>query len=57
MYQSPIRRKNRTGGEEHVVAVVGWIALVLIALIIIVGLYVFFRSIPDIRRYRRIRNM
>ncbi len=38
-------------------AVVGWIALVLIALIIIVGLYVFFRSIPDIRRYRRIRNM
>lgn len=38
-------------------AVVGWIALVLLALVIVFGLYVGVRSIPDLTRYRRIRNM
>ncbi len=38
-------------------AVIGWIALVLIALAVIVGVAVLLRSIPDIRRYSRIRKM
>lgn len=38
-------------------AVVGIVALVLVALVILGGLFIGLRSIPDIRRYRRIRNM
>lgn len=37
--------------------VVGWVALVLLALVIAFVLFMGVRSIPDIRRYRRIRNM
>ncbi len=33
------------------------IALLLIALLVLVGLYVGLRSIPDIRRYMKIRGM
>jgi hypothetical protein len=38
-------------------AIVGMITLILLALVVLIGLYVVVRSIPDIRRYRRIRSM
>lgn len=38
-------------------AVVGIVALVLVALVVLGGLFIGLRSIPDIRRYRKIRNM
>jgi hypothetical protein len=38
-------------------AIVGLIALIIVALVVLIGLYVGVRSIPDIRRYRRIRSM
>lgn len=37
--------------------VLGIIFLVLIALGVLAGLILFIRSIPDIRRYKRIRDM
>jgi len=36
---------------------VGWVTLAVLAIIVLVALYVGLRSIPDIRRYRKIRNM
>jgi hypothetical protein len=38
-------------------AVVGWIAIIVVALIVLVGLIFAAASLPDLRRYRRIRNM
>jgi hypothetical protein len=38
-------------------AVVGIIALVLVGITILVALFVGFRSVPDIRRYRRVRRL
>jgi hypothetical protein len=38
-------------------AIVGMITLIILALVVLIGLYVGIRSIPDIRRYRRIRSM
>ena len=38
-------------------AVVGWIAIVIVALAVLVGLIFLATSLPDLRRYRRIRNM
>lgn len=38
-------------------AIVGLIALIIVALVVLIGLYVGVRSIPDIRRYRKIRSM
>ena len=38
-------------------AVVGYIALALVAVVVLVGVAVLIRSIPDIRRYSRIRKM
>jgi len=37
--------------------VVGWIATIVVALIILAGVVVGLRSIPDIRRYLRMRHM
>jgi hypothetical protein len=39
------------------VKIVGEIALIIVALFILIGLYVGLRSIPDIRRYMKIRSM
>jgi hypothetical protein len=39
------------------VNVVGEIALIILALFVLIGLYVGLRSIPDIRRYMKIRSM
>ncbi len=37
--------------------IVGEITLIILALAILIGLYAGLRSIPDIRRYLRIRGM
>ena len=38
-------------------AVVGIIALVIVGIAILIALFVGFRSVPDIRRYRRVRRL
>jgi hypothetical protein len=38
-------------------ATVGIVALVLVGIVILSGLYLSLRSVPDLRRYRRIRHM
>ncbi len=37
--------------------VVGWVAVSVVGVVVVGGLYVGVRSIPDMRRYLRIRNM
>ncbi len=37
--------------------VVGWIATGVVAVVVIGGVVVGLRSIPDVRRYMKIRNM
>ena len=36
---------------------VGWLATGIVGVLVVGGLYVGVRSIPDMRRYLRIRNM
>jgi len=36
---------------------VGWVTLVVLAIIVLVALFIGLRSIPDIQRYRKIRKM
>lgn len=36
---------------------VGWVATGVVGVIVAGGLYIGVRSIPDMRRYLRIRNM
>jgi hypothetical protein len=38
-------------------SVVGVIALVIVGIGILIALFVGFRSVPDIRRYRRVRRL
>lgn len=38
-------------------AVVGWIAVIVVALLVLFALIMLATSMPDLRRYRRIRNM
>jgi len=38
-------------------AVIGWITVVVIAVVVLIAAAVLLRSIPDIRRYSRIRKM
>lgn len=37
--------------------VLGWVFLAVIALTVLLGLFWLVRSVPDIRRYQRIRGM
>jgi hypothetical protein len=37
--------------------VVGWVATGVVAVVVVAGVAVGLSSIPDIRRYLRIRNM
>jgi Family of unknown function (DUF6893) len=37
--------------------VVGWIATIVVALIVLAGVVVGVRSIPDVQRYMRMRHM
>ena len=38
-------------------AVVGWVATAVVGVIVVSGLLVGVTSLPDIRRYLKIRNM
>ncbi|WP_407666228.1 DUF6893 family small protein [Mycobacterium pinniadriaticum] len=38
-------------------AVVGWIATSIVAVVVVAGVVVGVRSIPDVQRYLRIRHM
>ncbi len=42
---------------EGVQGVEGWVFLGLLALLVLVGLMVFIASLPDIRRYSKVRQM
>jgi hypothetical protein len=37
--------------------VIGWIATSVVAVVVLGGVVVGLRSIPDVRRYMKIRNM
>lgn len=37
--------------------VIGWVATGVVAVVVVGGLVVGLRSIPDVRRYMKIRNM
>jgi hypothetical protein len=37
--------------------VIGWIATGVVAVVVVGGVVVGLRSIPDVRRYMKIRNM
>jgi hypothetical protein len=37
--------------------VVGWVATGVVAVVVVGGVFVGLRSIPDVRRYMKIRNM
>jgi uncharacterized protein DUF6893 len=37
--------------------VVGWVATGVVAVVVVAGVLVGLRSIPDVRRYMKIRNM
>lgn len=38
-------------------AVVGWIATSLVAVVVVAGVVIGVRSIPDVQRYLRMRHM
>jgi hypothetical protein len=38
-------------------AVVGWIATSLVAIVVVAGVVIGVRSIPDVQRYMRMRHM
>ena len=38
-------------------AVIGWIATIFVALIVLAGVVIGVRSIPDVQRYMRMRHM
>ena len=37
--------------------VVGWVATGVVAVVVVGGVLIGLRSIPDVRRYRKMRNM
>lgn len=37
--------------------IVGWVATGVVGVIVVGGIFIGVRSIPDVRRYLRIRNM
>jgi len=37
--------------------VIGWIATIVVALIVLAGVVIGVRSIPDVQRYLRMRHM
>lgn len=37
--------------------VVGMVTVVVVAIVVVVGLFVGIRSIPDVKRYLKIRSM
>jgi membrane protein YdbS with pleckstrin-like domain len=37
--------------------VIGWMATVLLGIVILVGIFVAVTALPDLNRYRRLRKM
>ena len=37
--------------------VIGWLATVLVGIVVLVGIFVAVTALPDINRYRRLRKM
>lgn len=37
--------------------VIGWLATGVVAVVVVGGVVVALRSLPDVRRYRKMRNM
>jgi hypothetical protein len=37
--------------------VIGWLAAVLVGIVVLVGIFVAVTALPDINRYRRLRKM
>ena len=50
-------RKMRAHSKESDMAIVGIVALCVVGLIVLAGLVMVGGSVPDIRRYMRIRSM
>ena len=38
-------------------AVIGWMATVLVGIVVVVGIFVAVTALPDVNRYRRLRKM
>ena len=38
-------------------AVIGWLASVIVGIVVLVGIFVAVSALPDINRYRRLRKM
>ena len=38
-------------------AVIGWLATVVVGIAILTGMFIVVTSLPDINRYRRLRKM
>jgi hypothetical protein len=38
-------------------AVIGWLATVVVGIIVVVGVFVAVTALPDVNRYRRLRRM
>jgi len=38
-------------------AVIGWMAAVLVGIVLLLGIFVAVTALPDINRYRRLRKM
>jgi hypothetical protein len=54
-YLGVARRITSERGSD--VVIVGWIAVVIVALIVLAALVAILGSIPDVGRYLRIRRM
>jgi hypothetical protein len=49
--------KQVSPDKEFEMDVVGWVATVAVAAVVLAGVAIGLRSIPDVRRYLKIRNM
>jgi hypothetical protein len=38
-------------------AVIGWLATVVVGIVVVVGIFVAVTALPDVNRYRRLRRM
>ena len=48
---------NNRARKEAEMEVIGWIATIAVALVVLAGVLIGVRSIPDIQRYMRMRHM
>ena len=53
----PLGTEQPEPGREAEMEVIGWIATIAVALVVLAGVLIGVRSIPDIQRYMRMRHM